>query len=64
MTTTLKDLIAVLDGDRLRHLAACADARRRPVLTNPEQAAAELAAMTERGSRPTIGWWQRHMEKR
>ena len=57
----LGDIAKVLDGPTLRHLAACADARRRPEVIDPGAAADELAAMFAAGRRPTIGWWRRHL---
>ena len=57
---SLADLARVLDGQTLRHLAACADALRRPHFVDPERAADELVAMTTAGHRPTLGWWRRH----
>ncbi len=57
---SLADLARVLDGPTLRHLAACADALRRPHIVDPERTADELVAMTTAGHRPTFGWWRRH----
>jgi single-strand DNA-binding protein len=58
---SLADLARVLDGQTLRHLAACADALSRPLFIDPERAADELVAMTTVGHRPTLGWWRRHI---
>jgi len=57
----LAEVVTVLDGSTLRHLAACADALRRPPLADPFAAADELAAMVEAGATPTLGWWRKHL---
>ena len=57
----LANWLQTLDGPTLRHLAACADARARPDIIDPESAAADLAAMVETRGRPTVGWWRRHI---
>jgi single-strand DNA-binding protein len=53
-------LVRTLDGPTVRHLTACADARRHPAVIDPGVAAEELAAMIPTRGRPTVGWWQRH----
>jgi hypothetical protein len=58
---TLSGILARLDGPTLRQLAVIADAHRPTIrIADPEAAAAELVAITARGSIPTIGWWRRH----
>jgi len=53
-------MLAALDADALRHLAALAAANDRPKMRDPEKAAWEMAAMICGGKVPTIGWWRRH----
>ncbi|MGP0108124.1 MAG: hypothetical protein ACLPR9_04545 [Acidimicrobiales bacterium] len=61
-TGPLADLVRHLDGPTLRHLAATAEALYRPRFSDPGAAAEALAAMAARGTRPTIGWWRRHLD--
>jgi hypothetical protein len=52
-------LFASLDADTLSHLAYLAREQQRPKAIDPALAARELAAMVERRTRPTIGWYRR-----
>jgi hypothetical protein len=61
-TGPLADLVRHLNGPTLRHLAATAEALHRPGFSDPGAAAEALAAMAARGTRPTIGWWRRHLD--
>jgi hypothetical protein len=61
-TGPLADLVRHLDGPTLRHLAATAEALHRPCFSDPGATAEALAAMAARGTRPTVGWWRRHLD--
>ena len=63
-TGVLAELVRHLDGDTLRELAACADARYRRRFIDPALAAEELARVVAKGGRPTLGWWRRHLAPR
>ncbi|MGA2307377.1 MAG: hypothetical protein ABSH29_24790 [Acidimicrobiales bacterium] len=64
VSSSIAVLVAGFDAETLRLLAAVAEERDRPRFHDAAQAAEEIAAMVERGTVPTIGWWRRHTEPR
>ena len=55
-----------VDPAVLRELACLLEHRngRMRTFVDPKRAAAELAAILDRGGTPTIGWWKRNLRAR